>query len=128
MQPRAFGIAGALCGLTGVALGAFGAHALTGYTDAAGLSSWDTAVVYQLAHAVVLMLLSTSSSTSFLNNSALCRFAGWCLLVGVILFSGSIYLLVLGGPRFLGPVTPLGGTAFLIGWAALVVQALRASR
>lgn len=115
-------IAGTL-GLTGVVLGAFGAHGLAARgVSAAQLSSWSTAVQYQLFHAVALLALTSwmrqggPASLSMTANA-------W--IAGVLLFCGSIYCLVLGGPRWLGPVTPIGGLAFMIGWAVLIVAAYR---
>ncbi|MDA1073195.1 MAG: DUF423 domain-containing protein [Proteobacteria bacterium] len=121
MGQRAFAIGGCFYGLTGVGLGAFGAHGLAGL-DPARLASWDNAVTYQLLHAVALLVIAR-----FADNVAW-RVAGWSFLTGVLLFSGSIYLLILGGPRILGPITPVGGVAFLIGWAALLYSAVKHNR
>ena len=102
----------------GVMLGAFGAHALKDQLVELGtLEAWKTAVLYQLVHAVVLLVLA--------ERACVKRSGAWWawgfFAAGVVLFSGSIYGLALGGPRFLGPVTPLGGLAFLIGWGRLVI-------
>lgn len=115
--------AAALLGLTGVIFGAFGAHGLAarGLTPAQ-IGSWDTAVQYQMVHA--LALLTTSVWMRHSGPSEL-SIAGVAWVVGVILFSGSIYVLVLGGPRWLGPVTPFGGIALIIGWGALLIGAFR---
>ena len=124
MSAKLFLAAGALFGATGVGLGAFGAHALTARLSQSGLDVWDTAVSYQLTHALALLAVGilvrepTPGSTAF-------GIAGWAFAVGVLLFSGSLYLLALGGPRMLGPITPLGGVAFIVGWLALLVGALR---
>jgi uncharacterized membrane protein YgdD (TMEM256/DUF423 family) len=113
------GMAG-LLGLTGVALGAFGAHALKPMLIARGMSDvWETAVIYHLIHAVAV----------FAATAALSRPRPWlaratiCWTVGVVLFSGSLYALALGGPHWLGPATPLGGLAFLLGWSFVVIDA-----
>lgn len=112
-------LAAGLLGFTGVAFGAFGAHALRETLIAQGtLETWKTAVLYQLVHAVALLALA-GWRDSHAGPSA--KIAG-CWVAGVLLFSGSLYLLALGGPRFLGPVTPLGGVALLVGWGWLVVS------
>lgn len=116
------GAAGAL-GFTGVALGAFGAHALAEAIGADSLPTWKTAVQYQLLHAVALLGLAV------LEAQSTSKLLSWCsrlFVTGVVLFSGSLYLLALDGPRWLGPVTPIGGVAFLTGWLLLCLYALRA--
>ena len=121
--------AGALLGVTGVVLGAYGAHGLAAVVDAGGVSSWNTAVDYQLIHAVVLLTLGVwlqqDPGHGAVNGL---RWAGCLLIAGVLLFSGSIYLLVFGGPRFLGPVTPVGGTLLIAGWLAITWVALLGNR
>ena len=108
-----------LLGFTGVAFGAFGAHALKDTLTARGTTSlWQTAGLYHLLHSVALVALSSGAST--LRNVNLIAL---CWTVGVVLFSGSLYWLALGGPTALGPVTPLGGLALLTGWAAVAWQA-----
>ena len=102
----------ALFGFLAVALGAFGAHWLKPALEAAGTTEvWKTAVLYHLGHAVVLLALVREEAVS-------CRVRA-CFAGGIVLFSGSLYLLALGGPRWLGPVTPLGGLFLLAGWAGL---------
>jgi uncharacterized membrane protein YgdD (TMEM256/DUF423 family) len=116
-SPRPLLLAAGLLGFTGVALGAFGAHGLKDILEPAGkLETWKTAVFYQLLHAVALLALAGWSDP-------VARKIGWCWIVGVLLFSGSLYGLALGGPKILGPITPLGGTAFLAGWGWLVFRA-----
>src|SRR4051812_41160961 len=113
-------LAAGLLGLTGVALGAFGAHGLkTTLESTGGLENWKTAVFYQLVHAVALLALASRP-----ENSVRWIAAGW--IVGVVLFSGSLYALALGMPaKFIWPVTPLGGLALLLGWARLTWAAFR---
>lgn len=97
-------------------LGAFGAHGLRGRLAAERLASWETAVQYHLLHALALLALALferASGRTVTLPAAL-------FAAGVLLFSGSIYLLALGGPRWLGPVTPLGGLALVAGWLALL--------
>ncbi len=108
-----------LFGFTGVALGAFGAHALKETLAARGsVSTWQTAVLYQLIHAVALLAL-----TMLTGNWVNARWIALCWSLGIVLFSGSLYWLSLGGPKILGPITPLGGLAFLAGWALVVWSA-----
>jgi uncharacterized membrane protein YgdD (TMEM256/DUF423 family) len=105
----------AVVGFLGVALGAFGAHGLKDIlTRQESMATWQTAVLYHLIHAVVLTFLSMG--TPFRRGPWL------CFLAGVVLFSGSLYGLALTGLRWLGPITPLGGVFFLVGWAWLAVQ------
>lgn len=118
----------ALTGFTAVLLGALGAHNLKDTLAARGTASaWETAAHYQLAHALAALAALAWSAAAPVQAPALRRIAGWWLL-GAWLFAGSIYALALGGPRVLGPVTPLGGLAFLTGWALLFVLALRLGR
>ena len=114
--------AGALLGVAGVVLGAWGAHGLTQYLGTSDTGAWPTAVLYHLLHAVMVVvcgLLALSQGTRWI------RFAGVAFVVGIVLFSGSLYALTLGGPRWLGPVTPLGGVSFILAWSALCVGAWR---
>ena len=110
---RGWVIAGWLYGALGVALGAFGAHALRGVLDAAALSTWHTAVEYQLWHALALILVSAA-----LRESRWQRISMLAFIAGIALFSGSLYALALGAPRWLGAVTPLGGLSLIAGWLA----------
>ena len=113
--------AAGVLGFLGVALGAFGAHALKETLTSAGtLAIWQTAVQYQLLHAVALLALAGRN-----DATAIGRAIAGCWIGGVGLFSGSLYGLALGGPRLLGPVTPFGGFLLLVGWALVVVAAWR---
>lgn len=110
----------AVLGFLGVALGAFGAHALKPALEAHGtVETWKTAVLYQLVHAVALLALAGWRDAHAGPSGRVA--ALWT--AGVVLFSGSLYWLALGGPKFLGPITPLGGLAFLAGWALLAWRA-----
>lgn len=105
----------AVVGFLGVALGAFGAHGLKDIlARQESTATWQTAVLYHLIHAVVLTFLAMG--TPFRRGPWL------CFLTGVVLFSGSLYGLALTGLRWLGPVTPLGGVFFLVGWGWLAIQ------
>ena len=122
-QRHALIIAGAL-GLLGVALGAFGAHGLAGRPgiDAKALEWWDTAARYQQIHAVALLVIAWASG----EWSRARKIAAVAMTVGVVVFSGTLYAMALGGPRLLGAVTPLGGLGMLVGWACVIVHAVRA--
>jgi uncharacterized membrane protein YgdD (TMEM256/DUF423 family) len=112
---RAIGIAAAAFGATAVMFGAFGAHALRARIDAAALQVWHTAVEYQFWHALALLALATFAVP--ISRSA--RFAAGAFCVGIVLFSGSLYALALGAPRWFGAITPCGGAAFIAGWILL---------
>ena len=117
----AFVALGALLGLVSVAAGAFGAHGLRDRLTADQLEVFQTAVRYQMWHALALLavgLLQAHVTGRWLGA------AGWLFTAGVALFSGSLYLLVLTGWRWVGPVTPIGGTALLAGWLCLAAGAL----
>ena len=108
-----FRIAAVLCFLA-VALGAFGAHGLRSTLQARGmLDVWNKAVFYQFIHAIALLVLARYGTM----NRVVCLL----LVMGILLFSGSLYLLALTNLRWLGPVTPVGGLCFLAGWAWLVL-------
>jgi uncharacterized membrane protein YgdD (TMEM256/DUF423 family) len=121
-----------LLGLSGVALGAFGAHALKPTLTAHGTADvWETAVIYHLIHAVAVFaaavaLPGENGPTPSCLRRWLARAAA-CWAAGVVLFSGSLYALALGGPRWLGPVTPLGGLLLLLGWGFVVLDGLCAN-
>lgn len=110
-----------------VALGAFGAHGLKGHTDAYGLAVWETAVRYHAWHALglmVLALVARGRSGLTLQGKAL-KVAGACLTGGILIFSGSLYALVLSGQKWLGAITPIGGVLFIVGWITAAVSARR---
>ena len=103
-------------GATGVILGAFGAHALETRLAADQLASWRTAVQYHLIHSAVLAALALFAA----RGERRIRLPAWLFGLGITLFSGSIYLLVLTGQRWLGPLTPMGGLCLIAGWISLV--------
>lgn len=113
----------AVNGFLAVALGAFGSHGLKSRLSEQYLGVWQTGVQYHFYHALVLcavaILWQRSAGNSWLNAS------GYLFGVGIVLFCGSLYWLALGGPRWLGPMTPLGGLCFLLGWLCLAISAVR---
>ena len=121
MGPRWF-VIGAIAGASGVALGAFGAHGLKARVPPEMLEIWETASRYQILHA--LALLATAWAAERWPGGASTA-AGWLFLLGIVVFSGSLYALVLSGVRALGAVTPLGGLCFIAGWLALALAAWR---
>lgn len=121
---RLFFIIGALLGGLGVAVGAFGAHGLKNRLSPEMLAVFDTGVRYHLIHALAMFAAAWAASRWPSSGTTA---AGWFFLAGIILFSGSLYALALTGIRVFGAITPLGGVAFIIGWAALAWAAWRAS-
>jgi uncharacterized membrane protein YgdD (TMEM256/DUF423 family) len=120
---RLFLALGSISGGLAVALGAFGAHVLKDRLAADLLANFETGVRYQMYHA--LALLAVAWAISRWPDPRLPAAAGWLFVAGTILFSGSLYLLALTGVRWLGAVTPLGGVAFVAGWACLLLTAWR---
>jgi uncharacterized membrane protein YgdD (TMEM256/DUF423 family) len=112
-----FLLIGSLVGFLGVAAGAFGAHGLRSRLSPEMLAVFETAVRYQMYH--VFALLITAAVMARLGDARLLVIAGWSFITGIVLFSGSLYALALTGVSGLGAITPLGGLAFLVGWACL---------
>ena len=104
-------------GALSVAGGAFGAHALKGRLTETALNSFETGVRYQMYHAIALLVVAALIA-QYPNAKNLVA-VGWSFVAGVVLFSGSLYGLSLGNIKALGPVTPLGGVAFIMGWCLL---------
>jgi uncharacterized membrane protein YgdD (TMEM256/DUF423 family) len=119
---RAFYGLGAVFAFLGVALGAFGAHALRATLSSADLATFETGVRYQMYHAIGLFVVAWATSRW---PGAPVHAAGWLFVAGIVVFSGSLYTLVLTGQRWMGAVTPLGGVCFLAGWALLAWSAFR---
>lgn len=113
---------GALSGFVAVAAGAFGAHALKARVSADLLVIFETGCRYQMYHALALLAVGVLAERQPANALTI---AGWAFVVGTLLFPGSLYALALTGARAWGAVTPLGGVAFLVGWAALLFAVLR---
>jgi uncharacterized membrane protein YgdD (TMEM256/DUF423 family) len=121
---RTFWILGCVVGLLGVAAGAFGAHALRARLSADLLAVFETGARYQMYHALALLAVALAAARRPGGGWAL---PGWLFAAGVLVFSGSLYLLALTGARWLGAVTPLGGLCLLGGWAALALAGWRAA-
>jgi len=106
-----------LSGMLAVITGAFGAHALKGKLDAYALGVFDTAVQYHFYHSLALLAVGIIALSQ--PQTTLLKSSGWLFAIGIVVFSGSLYLLSLTGVRWLGAITPLGGLAFIGGWACL---------
>jgi uncharacterized membrane protein YgdD (TMEM256/DUF423 family) len=119
---RFFIMAGAVSAAIAVIAGAFGAHALADAVPAARLATFETAARYEMYHALALVLVGLLAERGADRSL---RWAGQLFLVGTVLFSGSLYLLVLTETPWLGAITPLGGVAFIAGWLSLAVAAWR---
>lgn len=113
----------ALSGFLAVGLGAFAAHGLKARLAPELLAAFQTGVQYQMYHA--LALLGIAIITKLYGNQTWLQSSALLFIAGTLLFSGSLYALTLGGPRWLGPITPLGGLCFLFGWLSLLIAALR---
>jgi len=114
-------IAGAVNAFLAVALGAFAAHGLKNSLGEYELSIWQTAVNYQMYHALGLILIGLLANSLSINLNK----PGWIMLAGIVLFSGSLYILSLSGIKTLGMVTPFGGLCFLIAWLWLAIAVFK---
>jgi uncharacterized membrane protein YgdD (TMEM256/DUF423 family) len=121
---RLFWLLGSVFGFLAVAAGAFGAHALRARLPADLLEVFETGARYQMYHALALLAAGWLAAQW---PSAAATAAGWLFTAGIVIFSGSLYLLALSGVRWLGAITPIGGVALLAGWVALALAALRAA-
>jgi uncharacterized membrane protein YgdD (TMEM256/DUF423 family) len=124
---KGFLIAASAAGLTGVALGAFGAHGLRKLIEPALIDTWHTGVQYQIYHALALFMCAVYLKR---EPSRLVRNAAICFILGILLFSGSLYLLATRElthipAMLLGPVTPIGGFFFIAGWGLILIQAIK---
>jgi uncharacterized membrane protein YgdD (TMEM256/DUF423 family) len=114
---------GSVSAFLGVAMGAFGAHALSESLDPKSLAIYQTAAQYQMYHSLALVGLGIWSAQHPASSSAP---AGWAFTLGIVLFSGSLYALALSGIKIFGAITPLGGLGFLIGWIVFAFLAWKA--
>ena len=106
-----------ISGMLAVTLGAFGAHALKGRLDDYSRGVFETAVQYHFYHSLALLAVGLLAVSQ--PQTAMLKTSGWMFFIGILVFSGSLYLLSVSGIRWLGAVTPLGGLAFIVGWACL---------
>jgi uncharacterized membrane protein YgdD (TMEM256/DUF423 family) len=119
---RGWLIAGSLLGAAAVAVGAFGAHGLADLLAAAGhADTWETGARYGMYHALALVAVGLRASSR--GSSGMLTTAGWCLLVGTLIFSGCLAALSLTGIRVLGAIVPIGGTLLIVGWLCLARDA-----
>lgn len=119
---RKFLVLGSLSGFLGVALGAFGAHILKERLDPVLLTTFETAVKYQMYHSLALILVAILLKA---GNSKWLVSSGWLFFAGIVIFSGSLYVLSLTGVKWFGAFTPFGGLAFLGGWVGLTMYVLK---
>ena len=122
MERIFFGLGSILAGIA-VGLGAFGAHGLRGILSPEDLVTFETGVRYQMYHALALLGVAWAVTQW---ETTLLEWSGWLFVLGILVFSGSLYILVLTGQRWLGAVTPLGGLALILGWVLLASAVFRA--
>ena len=122
---KVFLILGSINAALVVLLGAFGAHGLKARMTAEMLSVYQTGIHYHLFHA--LGLIAAGLVATQISDSSYLRWSGWLMLVGIILFSGSLYLLSVSGLRWLGMITPFGGISFIIAWILFVVSIVKSA-
>ncbi len=125
MTAKTILIIAGISGLVAVALGAFGAHALKDKFGPERLITWQTGVQYQFYHTLALLAIALISLNGVSNSSNILDYSAWAFIMGIILFSGSLYALCLSGIRGIGAITPVGGLCFLVGWALLIWHAVR---
>ena len=111
--------AAAVLGFLTVALGAFGAHALEGRLTTEGMEWWHTATLYGLPHAAAALAVALS------GRKGLIRTGGWLLVVGAVIFAGTLYAMALGAPHWFGAITPIGCVSLLVGWALCAAGGLK---
>lgn len=115
----------AIAGFLAVALGAFGAHGLRGRLTPELMSAFETGVQYHFYHTLALLAVAVLMNTNV--DAPALNVGGGLFVVGIVLFSGSLYLMALTGTRWLGAITPMGGVAFLAGWLCLAWSAIRST-
>lgn len=119
---RYFFIIGSSLAMVGVIAGAFGAHGLKGRISGGLLETFEVAVRYQMYHALGLLAVAWAVSQW---SSQLINLAGWSFVIGICIFSGSLYILSLTGIRWFGAITPIGGLVLIVGWACLIWGTMR---
>jgi len=125
---KGFIVTGALHGLLAVAFGAFGAHALKEILDEYSRGIWETAVQYQMFHATGLLIIGLLMSSKLLGEVKQLNLAGIFFNLGIVFFSGSLYVLAISGIKVLGAITPIGGVLFLAGWLLIILTAIKHAR
>ncbi|RXJ02760.1 DUF423 domain-containing protein [Anaerobacillus alkaliphilus] len=121
---KLFLMIGSINMLIAVGLGAFGAHGLQGKLTERMLEIYQTGVHYHMIHAIAILIIAVVADR--LGNPAMLTWAGWAMFIGIIFFSGSLYILSISGIKILGAITPIGGLFFMIGWVLLALAAFRA--
>ena len=121
-MPNLFFALGSSLSLLGVVFGAFGAHALRSKLTPEMLETFEVAVRYQMYHGLG-MIAAAWAASQWQNHLTVT--SGWCFFAGILIFSGSLYILSLTGIRWLGAITPIGGLAFIVGWGCLTIAAIR---
>lgn len=116
---------GSLLAFLSVAFGAFGAHVLKARLGDHYLSIFQTGVQYQMFHSLGLILIGILASSVIRGSAGTLQWAGWLMVLGVVLFSGSLYALSISRVDVLGAITPFGGVAFLVSWALVILAATR---
>ncbi|RKQ14336.1 DUF423 domain-containing protein [Ureibacillus endophyticus] len=116
-------ISGAIHGLLAVALGAFGAHALKEVLDDYSAGIWDTAVQYQMFHATALLIIGVL--IKLLGPIKQLKIAAICMNLGILFFSGSLFILAISGISVLGAITPIGGVLFISGWLLIIISIMK---
>jgi uncharacterized membrane protein YgdD (TMEM256/DUF423 family) len=120
-QAKFFIVAGALFGAIAVICGAFGAHALESTLTSDALETWDTGASYNMYHALLLLFIGSLANRTDIVSL---HVAGWLVFAGILVFSGSLYILVLSGQKWLGAITPIGGLSLILGWGGLLYASL----
>lgn len=123
---RLFLMLGGIFGGLAVAAGAFASHALKAQLSERSQQIFETGTKYQMYHALALILVALLLNRAD-GTDTLVQFAGYAFIIGIILFSGSLYGLSLSGMKWFGPITPLGGVAFLVGWGCLAISAYKST-
>ena len=118
-------ISGAIHGFLAVALGAFGAHALENILDEYSTDIWETAIQYQMFHAVALLIIGILMSPKLLGSLKQLKTATILMNLGIVFFAGSLIILALTGIKVLGAITPIGGVLFLVSWVLIIVSVLK---
>ena len=120
---KLFLVLGSINMFLSIAIGAFGAHGLSGKVSERMLENWQTGAHYHIVHALALLFIGLLADR--LGPSTLVTTSGWFILIGIVLFSGSLYTMALTGITKLGAITPLGGLSFLIGWVLVAIAAIK---